>query len=138
MEGAAHHLDLRAANSADPDSVVAARNYYRQVMKEWIKNYWFCYNNSYNFKTCKSAALKQSLKQATSYWQVRFNYLIPLKDFHKQIYSLINYKMEWMKLPTLAAMLYPLLLVYFLNSLHIVQLHKTLNLMLFQNSCWIL
>ena len=35
----AHHLDLRAATSADPCDVIAARSLERQFISQWIKNY---------------------------------------------------------------------------------------------------
>ena len=36
IENGAHHLDLRAANSMDPPSVVAVRNEERAAMRQWI------------------------------------------------------------------------------------------------------
>lgn len=36
---AAHHLDLRASNPLDPTSVTVARQYYRQVIWDWIRSH---------------------------------------------------------------------------------------------------
>lgn len=36
----AHHLDLRAANAADPASAVGARRVHRAHIKRWIKEHW--------------------------------------------------------------------------------------------------
>ena len=36
MRGAAHHLDLRSPNAADPADVVAARNLQRRMLRKWI------------------------------------------------------------------------------------------------------
>lgn len=36
IEGAAHHLDLRASNPSDPISVVSARSYEIMLLKSWI------------------------------------------------------------------------------------------------------
>ena len=36
MEGAAHHLDLRAANEMDPKSVVLVRKEQRAAIQKWI------------------------------------------------------------------------------------------------------
>ncbi|XP_025411982.1 lysosomal Pro-X carboxypeptidase-like isoform X1 [Sipha flava] len=35
----AHHLDLRAANVKDPESVVKARKFYKHRIKKWISHY---------------------------------------------------------------------------------------------------
>ena len=35
----AHHLDLRAATSADPSDVIAARSLERQFISQWIKGH---------------------------------------------------------------------------------------------------
>ncbi len=35
----AHHLDLRASNPADPDSVVVARNIHRLNIRNWLQQY---------------------------------------------------------------------------------------------------
>jgi len=39
MEGAAHHLDLRAANTLDPPSVVEVRMEQRAAIRRWIKEW---------------------------------------------------------------------------------------------------
>ena len=39
MDGAAHHLDLREPNAADPDDVVNARKEIIAIMNEWITNW---------------------------------------------------------------------------------------------------
>jgi len=39
LEGAAHHLDLRASNDLDPVSVVMVREEERKVFNEWIKEW---------------------------------------------------------------------------------------------------
>ncbi|KAJ6637924.1 Lysosomal Pro-X carboxypeptidase [Pseudolycoriella hygida] len=36
----AHHLDLRSANPADPTSVIEARMYEFNTIKDWIKSHW--------------------------------------------------------------------------------------------------
>uniref|UniRef100_A0A1B6D068 Lysosomal Pro-X carboxypeptidase n=1 Tax=Clastoptera arizonana TaxID=38151 RepID=A0A1B6D068_9HEMI len=36
LPDSAHHLDLRSSNDADPVSVKEARNYYRDVISQWI------------------------------------------------------------------------------------------------------
>lgn len=36
----AHHLDLRAAEPADPKSVIKARNIHKQNIHKWINEYW--------------------------------------------------------------------------------------------------
>jgi len=36
IEGGAHHLDLRAANKADPQSVIAARKRITSILKNWM------------------------------------------------------------------------------------------------------
>lgn len=38
IEDAAHHLDLRSSNPADPQSVIKARALEKQIVKNWIKN----------------------------------------------------------------------------------------------------
>lgn len=35
----AHHLDLRASNSQDPESVIKARQYYKNWIKKWTTHY---------------------------------------------------------------------------------------------------
>ena len=35
----AHHLDLRAANPADPPDVIAARDLEMKHISQWIKDY---------------------------------------------------------------------------------------------------
>jgi pimeloyl-ACP methyl ester carboxylesterase len=40
IENGAHHLDLRAANSMDPPSVVAVRNEERDAMRQWIAQWY--------------------------------------------------------------------------------------------------
>ena len=35
----AHHLDLRAAEPADPKSVITARNIHKKNIKKWIQEY---------------------------------------------------------------------------------------------------
>lgn len=37
---AAHHLDLREDNPNDPESVRQARNFHRQTIRGWLKNYY--------------------------------------------------------------------------------------------------
>uniref|UniRef100_A0A0A9WII6 Lysosomal Pro-X carboxypeptidase n=1 Tax=Lygus hesperus TaxID=30085 RepID=A0A0A9WII6_LYGHE len=37
MQGAAHHLDLRASNPLDPPSVKRARQMYRKLMNKWVR-----------------------------------------------------------------------------------------------------
>lgn len=39
LDGAAHHLDLRAANENDPQSVINARKLYISVFRRWIRHY---------------------------------------------------------------------------------------------------
>lgn len=39
IEKAAHHLDLRAPNDTDPDSVKVARDVMMATMKKWINEY---------------------------------------------------------------------------------------------------
>jgi hypothetical protein len=39
MKGAAHHLDLRAPNAADPADVTAARKHVETLMVEWIREW---------------------------------------------------------------------------------------------------
>jgi dipeptidyl-peptidase-2 len=34
--GGAHHFDLRASNAADPPSVVAARQFHRAMISQWL------------------------------------------------------------------------------------------------------
>ena len=34
---AAHHLDLRSSNPADPQSVIDARNQEKEIFRKWIK-----------------------------------------------------------------------------------------------------
>ena len=36
IEGGAHHLDLRAPNAMDPDSVIVARNMERAAIQRWV------------------------------------------------------------------------------------------------------
>lgn len=36
IEDGAHHLDLRASNPADPDSVIWARNFHRMQISKWV------------------------------------------------------------------------------------------------------
>ena len=36
MEEAAHHLDLRGSDPADPPSVVTVRNQERQIINGWL------------------------------------------------------------------------------------------------------
>merc|ERR1712117_382357 len=40
IEDAAHHLDLRSSNSADPDSVKEARAAEFMIVESWLKNYY--------------------------------------------------------------------------------------------------
>lgn len=35
----AHHLDLRASNPQDPESVIKARQYYKNWIKKWTTHY---------------------------------------------------------------------------------------------------
>ena len=37
---AAHHLDLRASNAADPDSVLQAREMETEAMRRWINQFY--------------------------------------------------------------------------------------------------
>ncbi|KAF6212329.1 hypothetical protein GE061_012851 [Apolygus lucorum] len=37
MQGAAHHLDLRASNPLDPPSVKRARQMYKKIMNKWVQ-----------------------------------------------------------------------------------------------------
>jgi len=39
MPDAAHHLDLRGANPADPPSVIEARDFEKQQIRKWIEQY---------------------------------------------------------------------------------------------------
>ncbi|XP_065225455.1 lysosomal Pro-X carboxypeptidase-like [Planococcus citri] len=39
LRDTAHHLDLRATNEHDPESVTLARQFYVNVFRRWIKNY---------------------------------------------------------------------------------------------------
>lgn len=39
LKGAAHHLDLRTSNPADPPDVVQARKQYRKIFRGWISEY---------------------------------------------------------------------------------------------------
>lgn len=39
IENAAHHLDLRTPNSADPDTVVNAREIELETIQSWIADY---------------------------------------------------------------------------------------------------
>ena len=36
----AHHLDLRAANPADPDSVKQARKRYKKIFRTWLDEHY--------------------------------------------------------------------------------------------------
>jgi len=40
ITGGAHHLDLRAANSLDPQSVISARNQEKQLIYQWIDQHF--------------------------------------------------------------------------------------------------
>lgn len=44
----AHHLDLRAANKADPESVKVARQIELDTIKEWINEHYNAGNSIYN------------------------------------------------------------------------------------------
>jgi len=35
----AHHLDLRASHAMDPESVIKARQFYKNWIKKWIFHY---------------------------------------------------------------------------------------------------
>ena len=39
IEDGAHHLDLRAANKLDPQSVIDARNVHKQQIRKWMNEY---------------------------------------------------------------------------------------------------
>ncbi|GCB76166.1 hypothetical protein scyTo_0015441 [Scyliorhinus torazame] len=39
IEGAAHHLDLRATNAADPPSVTVIRKMELSIIRDWVKNH---------------------------------------------------------------------------------------------------
>jgi len=40
IESAAHHLDLREPNDADPESVTTARAKEIEIMQKWIDEYY--------------------------------------------------------------------------------------------------
>lgn len=40
MPEAAHHLDLRARNNADPHSVIHARKFHKRVINHWLRQFY--------------------------------------------------------------------------------------------------
>ncbi|VVC30216.1 Alpha/Beta hydrolase fold,Peptidase S28 [Cinara cedri] len=40
MAESAHHLDLRASNVLDPESVIKTRKFHKNWIKKWIAHYW--------------------------------------------------------------------------------------------------
>uniref|UniRef100_A0A8D8UFM4 Lysosomal Pro-X carboxypeptidase n=1 Tax=Cacopsylla melanoneura TaxID=428564 RepID=A0A8D8UFM4_9HEMI len=96
----AHHLDLRAANKDDPQSVIEARKYYENTFKKWIKE--FELNNQRlkeEFKRYKS----QSNHDTNDIWR----YLEEMRQPKGKIQTSKKHYVQGVKHPANLGMFYP-------------------------------